>query len=111
MKDADTHSPPPPRLAAWLLERCLSPAHDGVIGDLEEEYHDRTRYDSPGRAALVFWMQTLHAILQSLANRVELSAWIFAAGILPVLLLALLTISSQTIKAGLTNPVDTLRNE
>jgi len=29
----------------------------------------------------------------------------------PILLLALLTIGSQTIKAGLTNPVETLRHE
>ncbi len=49
--------------------------------------------------------------LQNFANRMEPGVWVFAVGILPILLLALLTIGSQTIKAGLTNPVETLRHE
>ena len=49
--------------------------------------------------------------LQNLVNHVDLGVWVFAAGILPILLLALLTIGSQTVKAGLTNPVETLRHE
>ena len=52
-----------------------------------------------------------NALLQTFANRVDLGVWVFAVGILPILLLALLTIGSQTIKAGLTNPVETLRHE
>lgn len=44
-------------------------------------------------------------------RKVELSVWLFAVGIVPILLLALLTIGSQTIRAGLTNPVETLRHE
>ena len=52
-----------------------------------------------------------NALLQTFANRVDLGVWVFAAGILPILLLALLTIGSQTLKAGLANPVETLRYE
>ena len=34
--------PRPPRVAAWLLERCLDDAHrDAVLGDLEEEFARR----------------------------------------------------------------------
>ncbi|MEM6843446.1 MAG: ABC transporter permease [Bacteroidota bacterium] len=49
--------------------------------------------------------------LQGYAYRIELSWWVFAlAGVL-ALLVTLLTISFQSIKAALANPVDSLRNE
>lgn len=49
--------------------------------------------------------------LEPFAYRTTLDAWIFliAAGL--ILLIAFITISSQTIKAALDNPVDSLRNE
>lgn len=49
------------------------------------------------------------SLLQGFAHRIALSGWIFAAGILPIVLLALLTIGSQTLKASCTDPADTLR--
>lgn len=50
-------------------------------------------------------------ILEDFANRIALTPWVFVAAIAPILGLALLTIGSQTIKAGFTNPVETLRHE
>ncbi|MEQ9443656.1 MAG: permease prefix domain 2-containing transporter [Cyclobacteriaceae bacterium] len=49
--------------------------------------------------------------LQSFAYRIAIQWWIFAAAGLLVLLVALLTVSWQSIKAALANPVDSLRNE
>ncbi len=49
--------------------------------------------------------------LQDFAYRVSISGWMFAAAVLPVLLIALLTVSIQAIKAALANPVKALRNE
>ncbi len=53
----------------------------------------------------------MQAFLQNFANRVDLSLWMFLAGIVPTIGIALLTLGSQTIKAGLTNPVETLRQD
>lgn len=50
-------------------------------------------------------------LLQGFPNRIDLSGWIFVAGVLPVALLAVLTIGSQTLRASYTNPADTLRQE
>lgn len=50
-------------------------------------------------------------LLQGFAHHISLGVGLFLAGILPILALALLTIGSQTLKAGYTNPVDTLRRE
>jgi putative ABC transport system permease protein len=53
----------------------------------------------------------MNAWLARFANRIELSAWVFmiAGGV--VIAIAFVTLSFQTIKATLTNPVDEIRNE
>jgi putative ABC transport system permease protein len=49
--------------------------------------------------------------LQDYAYRIEISGWIFLiTGILAVLI-ALITISFQAIKAAIANPVESLRTE
>ena len=49
--------------------------------------------------------------LQSFAYKVSLSGWIFLASGISAILIALITISFQSIKAGLANPVKSLRTE
>ena len=49
--------------------------------------------------------------LQDFAYRIDIQWWMFAAAGILVLLIALLTVSFQSIKAALSNPVDSLRNE
>ncbi len=53
----------------------------------------------------------LHRWLESYAFRINVSWWFLVAPVLLVLLIALLTVSFQTIKAALANPVDSLRTE
>jgi ABC-type antimicrobial peptide transport system permease subunit len=50
------------------------------------------------------WLQNYH-------YRTELSVWIFMAASMGALFIALLTVSFQTIKAAITNPVESLRSE
>ena len=49
--------------------------------------------------------------LQDFAYRININVWIFAAAGIAVILIALLTISFQTIKAAIANPVKSLRTE
>ena len=49
--------------------------------------------------------------LQNFAYRADLSWWLFAIAGLLAVLIALLTVSFQSIKAALSNPMDALRNE
>ena len=49
--------------------------------------------------------------LQNFAYHVELNAWTFVLSALVAVLIALFTVSFQSIKAALTNPVNSLRNE
>ncbi|HVZ95553.1 MAG TPA: ABC transporter permease [Chitinophagaceae bacterium] len=60
-------------------------------------------------APLAWW--AMHSWLQSFAYRIHISWWVFAAAGLSALIIALATVSFQAIKAGIANPVDSLRTE
>ncbi|RDC65551.1 ABC transporter permease [Adhaeribacter pallidiroseus] len=58
---------------------------------------------------LAWW--GMHSWLQNYAFRIPLTAWIFVIPAFIVLLIALVSVSTQTIKIALANPVEALRNE
>ncbi|HVY76212.1 MAG TPA: ABC transporter permease [Puia sp.] len=58
----------------------------------------------------VAWSIT-HNWLQHYEYRIEISWWIFLAAGISAILIALITISFQSIKAAITNPVNSLRSE
>jgi putative ABC transport system permease protein len=51
------------------------------------------------------------AMMQEFAFRPDTSLWVLPAALIFILILALLTVGSQTVKAALTNPVETLKEE
>ena len=53
----------------------------------------------------------MHGWLQNYAYRIDVSLWLFAAGGLAAIFIALATISFQAIKAAVANPVKSLRTE
>ena len=53
----------------------------------------------------------MHQWLQDYVYRINISWWLFAAGGLGAILIALLTVSFQAIKAAIANPVKSLRTE
>jgi len=61
-------------------------------------------------AAPVAWY-CMHGWLQRYAYHAEMPWWIFAAAALGALLITLMTVSYQTLRAALANPVDNLRTE
>jgi putative ABC transport system permease protein len=65
---------------------------------------------SCGIAAPIAWL-FLHLWLQRYPYRTDISWWLFALTACGALALTLLTISSQTIKAALANPINSLRTE
>ena len=54
---------------------------------------------------------TMHQWLQNYVYRISISWWVFAAGGLSAIIIALATISFQAIKAAVANPVKSLRAE
>ncbi len=60
----------PPRVAAWLVQRVLTPSHaDRVLGDLDEEYVEQQwPAHGPLRARIWYWRQALLSI-RALRNK------------------------------------------
>jgi putative ABC transport system permease protein len=58
---------------------------------------------------LAWW--AMHQWLQSFAYRITITWWMFALAGLGAMLIALLTVSFQSVKAALANPVKSLRSE
>lgn len=58
---------------------------------------------------LAWW--AMHTWLQNFAYRVQINAWVFVLSAVLALLIALVTISFQAVKAALANPVKSLRSE
>lgn len=58
---------------------------------------------------LSYWM--MHTWLQDFVYRINISWWIFPLAAFVAIMIALVTISFQAIKAALANPVDSLRTE
>jgi putative ABC transport system permease protein len=55
--------------------------------------------------------RVMHRWLQQYAYKIGMEWWMFAGASLATLLIALLTISYQSIKAALVNPVKSLKAE
>ncbi|MCK7555469.1 hypothetical protein MKQ70_10810 [Chitinophaga sedimenti] len=53
----------------------------------------------------------LHNWLQRFEYRINMSWWIFVSAGLGAMFLTLITVSTQTVKAALSNPVRSLRSE
>jgi predicted permease len=58
---------------------------------------------------LAWWM--MHSWLQNYKYRIDISWWIFVAAGISAIVIALITISFQSVKAALSNPVKSLRSE
>jgi putative ABC transport system permease protein len=58
----------------------------------------------------IAWL-AMNQWLQNFAYRIDLGWWMFALAGAMALLIALLTVSTQAIKAALANPVEALRYE
>ena len=58
---------------------------------------------------IAWWL--MHSWLQGFAYRVGIDWWVFALATAVAVLVAFITISFQSVKAALVNPVNSLRSE
>ena len=64
-----------------------------------------------GIIAIPFAYFAMEGWLSNFAVRISINVWVFVVPLIATLVISVLTVSVQTIKAAHTNPVDTLRNE
>jgi putative ABC transport system permease protein len=91
------------------IRKVLGADVSNIVGLLSKEFLIMV-----GIAALVSfpiaWF-ALHKWLEDFAYRISISWWVFVVAGLVALVIALLTVSFQAIKAAIANPVKSLRTE
>jgi putative ABC transport system permease protein len=91
------------------IRKVLGATASGIVHLLSREFVKLVLI-----ANVIAWLVAYFAMnkwLQSFAYRINLGWWIFALAGALALLIALLTVSTQAIKAALANPVEALRYE
>jgi putative ABC transport system permease protein len=91
------------------IRKVLGASVTGIIGLLSNEFTRLLVYANLIAWPLAYW--AAHAWLQNFAYRTEVSWWMFPGVGFLALLAALLTVTYQSVRAALTNPVETLRYE
>ncbi|HEX5153779.1 MAG TPA: ABC transporter permease [Parafilimonas sp.] len=105
-------------LAAYTAERrtkeigirkVLGASVSGITTLLSKDFLQLVALSCIVAFPVAWWM--MHSWLQHYQYRIEISWWIFLAAGVSAILIALITISFQSIKAAVANPVESLRTE
>ncbi len=91
------------------IRKVLGASAQSMVGLLSQEFFILVLIASALALPVAFWGTSLW--LENYAFRITIHWWLLVLPIVAVLLVTLLTISIQTIKAALANPVDSLRYE
>jgi len=97
------------RIREISIRKVLGANAGNIIGMLSKDFLGLVTISAFVAFPLAWW--AMHAWLQGFAYRVGLSWWIFILAWGISLLITLMTISFQAIKAAMANPVKTLRSE
>lgn len=91
------------------VRRVLGASVRGIVQMLSKDFLKLVAIAFVFAAPLAWW--AMHMWLQDFAYRINIDWWIFAVAGLGALLIALLTVSVQAIRAAIANPVESLRTE
>jgi putative ABC transport system permease protein len=91
------------------IRKVLGASVQGIVQMLSKDFIKLVTIAFVFAAPFAWWL--MHGWLQAFAYRIDIEWWMFAAAGLGALLIALVTVSFQAIKAALANPVKSLRTE
>jgi hypothetical protein len=105
-------------LAAYTAERrtkeigvrkVLGASVPGIAGLLSKDFLKLVFISCLVAFPVAWW--SMHNWLQGYAYRININGWVFVAAGLAAMLIAIITISFQSVKAAIANPVKSLRTE
>ena len=91
------------------IRKVLGASVPGIAASLANRFL-KLVFVSIALASPISWL-LMHKWLQNFAYRLPIAWWIFAIAGATALLIALITVSFQSIKAAMTNPINSLRSE
>jgi putative ABC transport system permease protein len=91
------------------IRKVLGSSSSGIVVLLSKGFMQPVLIGTAIACPLGWWL--MERWLQSFPYRTNIQLWVFAVSGVLVLLIAFLSVSSQTLKAALTNPAETLKYE
>lgn len=91
------------------IRKVLGASVAGIVQLLSKDFVKLVLAAIVIASPLAWWI--MHSWLQGFAYRIDIQWWMFAAAGLVAVLIALLTVGAQAVKAAVANPVDSLRDE
>lgn len=91
------------------IRKVMGASVPGLVKLLSKDFVRLVLFALLIASPISWWV--MHQWLQDFAYRIDIEWWMFAVAGLMVVAIALATVSFQSIKAALANPVDSLRNE
>jgi putative ABC transport system permease protein len=91
------------------VRKVLGATTAGIVGLLSKDFLRLVFIALIIATPLAWWL--MHKWLDNFAYRINISWWIFAVAAALAIIIAFLTISAQSVKAALANPVNSLRSE
>jgi putative ABC transport system permease protein len=91
------------------IRKVLGASVGSIAGMLSKDFFRLVLFAALIAFPLAWW--AMNKWLQDFAYRVQIGWWIFVAAGISVLVVALVTVSYQAIRAALANPVESLRTE
>ncbi|HVS94654.1 MAG TPA: ABC transporter permease [Mucilaginibacter sp.] len=91
------------------IRKVLGASVQTIVKKLSTDFGVLVLISAVISAPAAWW--AMHKWLENYPYRININAWIFLLAALFVLLIALVTVSFQTIKAAVANPVNSLRSE
>jgi len=91
------------------IRKVLGASVQGIVQMLSKDFMKLVAIAFVFAAPLGWW--AMHTWLQDFAYRINIEWWMFAVAGVGALLIALITVSFQAIKAAIANPVKSLRTE
>ncbi|HLP35490.1 ABC transporter permease [Lacibacter sp.] len=91
------------------IRKVLGASVSGIVQMLSKDFVKLVLIACIFAIPLAWW--AMSKWLQNFAYRVSIGWWVFAAAAVIALIIAVLTVSSQAVKAALSNPVKSLRTE
>jgi putative ABC transport system permease protein len=91
------------------IRKVLGASVEGIVRKLSTDFAILVLISAVLAVPAAGW--AMHKWLQNYPYRIEINTWIFLLAAVFVLLIALITVSFQTIRAAIANPVNSLRSE
>jgi putative ABC transport system permease protein len=91
------------------IRKVLGASVEGIVRKLSTDFAILVLISAALSVPVAFW--AMHKWLENYPYKIDIDAWIFVDAAVFVLLIALVTVSFQVIRAAMANPVKNLHSE